>query len=85
VPLSGRRAGRPVRDVRVEDGEVCSPEARQPRIRLPPGSPGVYSAVRHGGERSVPTALERGCSSVVERHVANVNVVSSNLITRLVA
>ena len=25
----------------------------------------------------------RGCSSVVERHVANVNVVSSNLITRL--
>ena len=24
----------------------------------------------------------RGCSSVVERHVANVNVVSSNLITR---
>ena len=26
----------------------------------------------------------RGCSSVVERHVANVNVVSSNLITRFV-
>ncbi len=25
-----------------------------------------------------------GCSSVVERHVANVNVVSSNLITRFV-
>ena len=27
-------------------------------------------------------ATRRGCSSVVERHVANVNVVSSNLITR---
>ena len=26
--------------------------------------------------------LIRGCSSVVERHVANVNVVGSNLITR---
>ena len=26
--------------------------------------------------------LVRGCSSVVERHVANVNVVSSTLITR---
>ena len=26
----------------------------------------------------------RGCSSVVERHVANVNVVSSSLITRFI-
>ena len=32
--------------------------------------------------RMTSLTIERGCSSVVERHVANVNVVSSTLITR---
>jgi hypothetical protein len=31
---------------------------------------------------NLPFCVLSGCSSVVERHVANVNVVSSNLITR---
>ena len=42
------------------------------------GQPGSYVALAAAGHAS----HGRGCSSVVERHVANVNVVGSNPITR---
>ena len=48
---------------------------------------GEKAAYRKGlgsvdGPQAGDGLIVRGCSSVVERHVANVNVVSSNLITR---
>ncbi len=48
----------------------------------------IFLFVKKNGVKNKPTRYSashintRGCSSVVERHVANVKVVSSNLITR---
>ena len=52
----------------------------RPRSRVEP--PKLNPQTADSGGKVAQTSFGCGCSSVVEHHVANVMVVSSNLITR---